>query len=293
MVKRSILRMVIAVACICVLVAFPVRALAENGSNTYTDEEGGVTFTVPEGWTEAEFTEPRQYLDVKYQNDEDPMQFIMYGSIDIWSEGTVIERAGMSREELNTDYFTKQDMVDTYADFDLREDQVEEVTYNGHRYYKAVLSAEEVVLGIKVSVTFTQLFRAENGWGYYFQFSGDESSRYYSDFERLMESARYTQTAETDDTMPIIIAVVALLVVAAVIVTTVLIITSRRKKARAARLEALRAQAEQEAQQAQAEQEALSAQQVPEQPQEKQFCHLCGTQVPVGSEFCHQCGGKL
>ena len=52
----------------------------------HTDEDTGMTFTVPEGWRKGAFDEQRDFLNAKFESTEDPGLIITYGNIDLWSE---------------------------------------------------------------------------------------------------------------------------------------------------------------------------------------------------------------
>lgn len=237
----------------------------------HTDKDTGVTFTVPEGWSKATLNEQRDYLDAKFESIEDPGLIILYGSIDFWSELSASERVGYSRSDFSSDSFTKQDVADIFG---TSKYLVDDVTYGGVHYFKIATITEQEAMGLKVTVTMTQLFRLENGWGYTFQFGGDESNPYYSDFVNLIKSTKYPEVSNSSSIVPVIV----LLAVLVITVFTAVLNIKRRKT-----------------------QKVVTA--IPPTPivtsqsvvnkSETVFCHMCGTELPASSAFCHKCGTKL
>ena len=237
----------------------------------HTDKDTGVTFTVPDGWSKISLTEQRDFLDAKFESTKDPGLVILYGSTDLWSELSASERAGYTRSDFSSDLFTKQDIADMFG---TSKYLVDDVTYSGVHYFKVATTTEKEAMGLKVSVTMTQLFRVENGWGYTFQFGGDESNPYYSDFVSLIKSVKYPEVSNSSPAVPIVVLLVVLVIA---IITVILII--KRKNAKNAVIITPQAP-------------VITSQSVVNK-NETLFCHMCGTELPVSSAFCHKCGAKL
>lgn len=237
----------------------------------YTDKDTGVIFTVPDGWNKVALSEQRNYLDTMFESVEDPGLAIIYGSTDLWSELPSSERAGYSRANFSSDLFTKQDVADMFS---TSKYLVDDITYGGVHYFKVVTKTEKEVLGLKVPITMTQVFRVENGWGYTFQFGGDESSPYYSDFISLIESAKYPEVSNSSSA----VLVVVLLALLTIIIITVVHIAKRRNVQKAIVV--------------MPQTPVITSQSVVNE-NEDMFCHMCGTKLPIASTFCHKCGTKL
>jgi hypothetical protein len=234
----------------------------------YKDKNTGVTFTVPDGWNKAALSEQRNYLDTMFESTEDPGLIILYGSTDLWSELSVAERIACPRSNFSSDLFTKQDVADIFG---TSKYLVDDVTYNGVHYFKVATTTEKEAMGLKVSVTMTQLFCVENGWGYTFQFGGPESSPYYADFVSLIKSVDYPEASNSASAIPIIIA----LVILSIAVVAIVFIVKKRKNKKVV-------------------QEVPNRPSISTQPSvianANHFCHMCGTQLPGDSMFCHKCG---
>lgn len=246
-------------------------AVEEVPAFIYTDKETGVAFTVPDGWNKSSLNEQRDYLDAKFESVKGPGLVIIYGSTDLWSEMSTSERAGYSRSDFSSDLFTKQDIAEMFG---TSKYLVDDVTYSGVHYFKISTTTEKETMGLKVSVTMTQLFCVENGWGYTFQFLGDENSPYYSEFVSLIKSAKYPEVENSSS----VLLVVALFAMLAIAVVAVVLIIKRRK----------------------AKKNIMATQPTPiitSQPvvnkDETRSCPMCGTEVPASSVFCHKCGTRL
>lgn len=236
----------------------------------HTDKDTGLTFTVPEGWSKISLTEQRDFLDAKFASTKDPGLIILYGSTDLWSELSASERSGYSRSDFSSDLFTKQDIADMFG---TSKYLVDDVTYGGVHYFKVITTTEKEAIGLNVSVTMTQLFRVENGWGYTFQFGGDEGSPYYTDFVSLIKSAKYPEVSNSSS----VVSIVALLAVLVITIIAAILIINRRKAKKTVIVTPT---------------PIISSQSVVNK-NETQFCHMCGTELPISCAFCHKCGTKL
>lgn len=196
---------------------------------------------------------------------------ILYSSTDLWSELSASERAGSSRSDFSSDLFTKQDIADMFG---TSKYLVDDVTYGGIHYFKVVTTTEKETLGLKMSVTMTQLFRIENGWGYTFQFSGDESSSYYTDFLSLIKNVKYNEVVSSSS----VVSAVVLLALFAVVVIAVFLMIIRRKALKTVIATPLTP--------------IITSKSVINK-NATQYCHMCGSELPVSSAFCFKCGTQI
>ncbi|MEL7610061.1 MAG: zinc ribbon domain-containing protein [Bacillota bacterium] len=165
-----------------------VTSAAPASAFTYTDLETQTTFTVPANWAETALSKQREFIDVKFTSNEEAGMSIMYGSYDAWGAMTASERAGYTRSDMNSAFFTTEDVAEIYG---ISPSNIEIVTYGGVEYFKATVTTTDTIYGTDLTVTMTQLLLVNNGYMYSFHFSGTSDNEYYDDFEGLMESVKY------------------------------------------------------------------------------------------------------
>ena len=169
----------------------------ETPSFLYTDEETDATFIVPANWCQKALTQDREILDVKFLSNHDASVSILYGSTDMWSEMSPREQRGLSRSDVNNSMLSKNEIAATIG---IDSNAISIVSYGGNDYYKYKTTTVSTVYGIDIEVVLTCFMRVENGYAFVFQFSGDDKSPYYKDFESLLESVKYPPVTESSST---------------------------------------------------------------------------------------------
>ena len=256
----------------------------------YTDQENGMTFTVPANWKQGEFTKKPEHLDAKFDSTKFPGYTMIYSSSDLWIELSFAEKLGITRADVDNSIYTLQDVAQM---FKTTLDKVSTVSYDGVEYFRGEMQQEVDVDGTKVSVTMTGLVRVENGWMYMFQFGGTSADKLYSDFESLVKSVKYpaasTEAGSTPTNNPsleydnyydtindnpgdILIIVLPLI---AVVVVAVVIYRKIQEKRQEKMLEY-----------------QFPESQAPAVTEQRDFCRKCGQLLPSDSEFCHMCGTR-
>lgn len=177
--------------------------VVEPGEDTdpfpYTDNGSGVTFTVPANWKQEAFSEDREFIDAKFVSTKEDGCSMIYGSVDMWEEMSVVDRLGYTRSQINNSVFTKAEIAQMYG---ITVDKISTVTYNGVEYFKGEINASSDSYGIEISLIMTHLVRIDNGWMYVFEFSGTGTHKLYSDFEKLLNSVKYPTASGVEDTEP-------------------------------------------------------------------------------------------
>ncbi len=164
---------------------------AETDAFPYRDSDTHTTFTVPANWAEAEFSEERDILDAKFSSRKDLGVYIMYGSDDLWERMSSDERIGYTRSDIDNSMFTKAEIAEIYGVYTV---EISMVTYNEAEYFKFFYAADTAA-SFSNTIKLMQLLRIDNGYMYTFQFTGTDISPYYPDFETLLNSVQYPQTA--------------------------------------------------------------------------------------------------
>ncbi|MBE6980971.1 MAG: zinc ribbon domain-containing protein [Ruminococcaceae bacterium] len=291
----------------CILFDSPFSASTpteQTDGFVYTDPQREVTFCLSSSWKEEPLSKDRQFLDAKFISTQDTGCSILYGSTDIWSQMSVAERSGSSREEMNNSAFTRLDIAQA---FDIPLSDVSIASYNGVEYFAIQANVSSNVYGLDLSLDMTQLLYFDDGWMYTFQFSGTDTHILYSDFEALLESVEYpavsiipeatataptipetiatvappsvteggadsklpeavpAQTKSSDSSSPVLI----LIILGILAIAFVAVILHRAKAANAEFLD-----------------------DVPP-VSNATVCKNCGQPLPSDSAFCHKCGTKI
>ena len=163
----------------------------------YTHEASGLSFTLPDGWSQMETKAEWEYIDAGFSCDADPLALIYFGTSDIWAQTDPADKIGYQRSDINAEMFNAADFADIYG-VDL--DAVKPETYNNMQYYKILQTATKSVNGVDITVTSTTMSCIDNGWMYQFQFSGTEESPYYADFQALLNTVSYPSSQTTTST---------------------------------------------------------------------------------------------
>ena len=233
----------------------------------YTDEDTGLTFSIPNGWHEEKLSKPREHIDAKFVLDENDGTAIIYGSSDLWESMSDIEKAGYTRATIG------KKITKSYIEemCNVASDKISMVNYNGVEYYKFETKTFVEQYGINFELTMINLMHVDNGWIYSFQFGGDSESKSYADFERLVSSVEYPNqlsdnvlSSNNEESSKLII---MLLLLSAGILCFALFAHKKSKVT-----------------------EMTDDNDVNDSALLTVTCKNCGKEVPTNSKFCHYCG---
>ena len=267
----------------------PEKDNANSGSTStvYEDNEAGIEFTVPADWEEKSFSKPREYFDTKFASKKEAGLIILFGATDLWNKMPNNQKGGLTRDEIDDSMLSKSDIADILS---LDSNSISDKTYNGIHYYESVTKqSSEDFEGIKVTIT--HLIHIQNGWVYWFQFSGDQNNPYYSDFEGVLNSviinngssnqASYqgtTSAGKPTSTNGNLFWLIAIIVAGTITAIIIIVIRSKKKKISVQNSSII---------------DTNAAQQQPaNEHAQKMFCHKCGAELPLDSLFCKKCGAK-
>lgn len=258
------------------------KAPKETQPFIYTDTKSGMSFTVPANWEQGTLSKEREVIDVIFSSTQESGCSIMYGSIDIWAALSAEERRGYTRSSMNNSVFSKEDFAEISGNTAA---QVETVMLSGKEYFKLTQETTTSVYGISVSMPTTMLMYVENGFAHYYYFYGDESSAQYTEFLEMVESANYGAVANDSEK----IYTIAIIVILAVVFLVLIYIVKKKKH-----LEKVET-AQNDALPLPHKESVTIAVSIPtsQTTEETLYCHMCGTQLPIGSDFCYKCGTKI
>ena len=176
----------------------------------YTDTDTTTKFTVPANWHKKELSEGREYIDVKFASGKEEGLLIMYGSTDLWGMLTEEEKVGATRSDINNYAFTLEDMTEFFS---VDESDILRVRYNGIEYYQVTAKNSIDLHGIEFAPEMTHTVRFDNGWIYWFIFSGTADNEYFEDFQKLLNTVEYPQYKSETSSTPLKIVLVFLTIV--------------------------------------------------------------------------------
>lgn len=165
-----------------------VPAEAETEAFVYTDIDTNAKFTVPANWHEEELSKEREFIDVRFVSSKEEGMSIMYGSVDMWGMMTEEEKEGYVRSDMRNSAFTNELVAEMVG---ADESDVSKVFYNGKDYFQVTVKTDKEMYGANFKVEMTHVLRFENGWSYWFQFSGTTSNEYFTDFQELLNTVEY------------------------------------------------------------------------------------------------------
>lgn len=238
----------------------------------YTDQETGVTFTIPAGWVERSPSKEWEYMDAVFSFTEDPGLQIVYGSKDLSAELSALDRLLLEQGTLGEEVCAA-----LAEEMGVPESAVSMKTYHEEDYFLVEASYTSEEYGMKVTATVTQAIHIEGGWVYLFQVVGKQSDLAYGELEKVLESVEYGKTPKAEkngksgtsgnsfsDRM--IVAAFEGFFASVLVSLYAIIKKSRRDK--------------------KAKKEAMGT-------SEYVYCHSCGKRFPAGTRFCDVCGEKL
>lgn len=235
----------------------------ETEAFIYTDTKTNTKFTVPANWYEKELSKEREFIDVKFVSSKEDGMNILYGSTDLWGMLTPEEQKGNVRSDIDNSAFEISDIATLYG---IDETLIIKRTYNGKEYFQATVEQTTELYGMTYTVEMTYVIRIENGWGYWFQFSGTTENKYFEDFQKLLNTIEYPYYEKELSTTRLKIALIFVVIVAIVVFLVSRLIDRKIRKS---------------------EQRAKKATSF------EKSCPCCNVSLPNDSDFCHNCGKKI
>lgn len=170
--------------------------LLSLAANEYYDETAQIRFTVPNRWSEKALSQKRDILKVKYVHDDSPLETITFGYTDVWGSVPESDWDGLTREELNSEYFTSSDVASMYG---TSVSMISTETYNNMKYYKCKVSQNVTEQGVSFELETTTYICIYNGFYYQFMYGSTVGEDHnYNDFKSMVKSAEYLAEVEIE-----------------------------------------------------------------------------------------------
>lgn len=154
---------------------------------TYTDPKTQTTFTVPANWVQVPLSKNRDTIDVKFSSLEEPGMTMMYGSLDMWSKMSTLERIVHNRSDIDNSFVSKSELAEA---LELSVNDISTVTYADNEYFVYTVTGNTESYGTNFSITMTHMLTCRNGYMYLFQFNGATKNAFFEDFESLLASVK-------------------------------------------------------------------------------------------------------
>lgn len=153
-------------------------------SSRFVDEDFGVSFILPDGWHQEEFSKERTYLRFKAYPDGSKYVGITYAAQ---------EDPSLSAYPITADDFVGY--ISEYLDNN-KDEKIESIELGGVGYWKVSGSGMYTANGSSIPAYMVVLMYVRNDVMYMFQYMSaieiyTEDSSYYHDFESMVASATY------------------------------------------------------------------------------------------------------
>ena len=153
------------------------REIVQSG-NLYIDPDSKATFPIPEGWEQTDFNREKEYLDAKFVPVGQSLVIVMYGCEDAWASMSPLEKAALTRADINNDIFTAEEIAEYIG---VSADSVDTVTYGANEYYRTYVFTMEFELCV------------HNGYLYAFEYMGPRDGEYHADYEEILAGAIFPE----------------------------------------------------------------------------------------------------
>ena len=186
---KKVIISLLAVLCLCLT---PFAAFADNKPTEWTDEERGITFTVPAGWTRVKEAEKDNIIYAFQKDGDENEQFLGYSSIDIYGNSDESVKSAYKRSDINNSIMTKeafqQKMIGNASESGIENPVVDYATIGKYEYFKLNFTQK---LNEKSNVNVVLYARIFNGYAYYFRFQTYKGAPNENDIITIISSVKF------------------------------------------------------------------------------------------------------
>jgi len=208
--------------------AYEPKTAQETEPIPYSNDALGLSFTVPAGWEKADLEPNPSVTQAAFVPAKDPACNIVYVGADIWGEYSPLQKLFLTRRSIDNSSTTMWEVADMIG---VSASDVEHVTLNGNDFFRAEFSQTTSEQGLMIQLSSTALICIRDAKCHMFLFTGGRGSEMIEDFDLMMDSLSFTETAPGG---PAPIVYILALMAAAGIAVAIIVPSRVRKRRRAA-----------------------------------------------------------
>lgn len=159
-------------------------------SLTYYEPKTGASFTLPDGWTQSPLYEEREFIDVKYLSPSGE-SYLMYGCIDLWDYMSAEVKASYVRGEINSDFFSEEEVADFFAGTFYDKVRKENIASNDYIVLESKLDYS--IYGVTDDYYVYYAIFVQNGYAYSYQLYTIIDDVSWNDFKSFLSNVNYPE----------------------------------------------------------------------------------------------------
>ena len=168
-------------------VSSPVPVLKQD-ENRYTDPMTGISYKIPDGWTEEEFNIPKDILKVKFVAPNG-LTFIASGYQDMMDILKQLKPDVKNRSDCNMDIFTEEDFESLFG-IDMEGFVVSKEIIGDLTFIKMQMEYSISILGEDLETCITQYLTVYNGYTFALQSDAIPGTENYEDYLDTVRSVK-------------------------------------------------------------------------------------------------------
>lgn len=169
-------------------------------SLSYYEPETGASFSLPDGWSQTPLYEEREFIDVKYLSPSGE-SYLMFGCIDLWEYMTAFFKANYTRAEINSDFFSEEEIADFFAGSYYEKVRKERIASNDYFILEndvdfttfGINEVDLVTYGINDEYYMYYAIFIQNGYAYAYQLYTTATDVSWDDFKSFLSNISYPE----------------------------------------------------------------------------------------------------
>lgn len=179
-------RIIVWITCMLIF----ITTCASSESRRFTVKESGMSFLVPEGWTNVPIVGDHSPIKIQVSPPEDNTTFISFSAQDLWGENEA-SQYGITREEMNFNYL-KDNVIEVINPQMIGVTNVKSMevkSIGDYKYYVITGEIEKTKIGVTFKIDCQAFVTMFNGHiAMFLYMSTNRYEKYYPVFEKVIES---------------------------------------------------------------------------------------------------------